>query len=111
VNLTTKSLAPDALTEVFVEFLLRTGAGFEKFEEYHFTLLDELCDRNCAKYNNVPAVYFVPLTVEEMAASIGGPDVKRTRLVDDIYKSVFEKLAEHHVNLEQASQQLSVIAK
>ena len=63
------------------------------------------------KFNNVPAVYFVPLTAEEMAAATGVPDVKRSRLVDDIYKSVFEKLAEHHVNLDKASQQLTVIAK
>jgi radical SAM superfamily enzyme YgiQ (UPF0313 family) len=110
LNLEDRSQAPDAIAEVFVEFLLRMGEGFEKFEEYHYTLLDELCDRHCAKYNNVPAVYFVPLSDEEMKAATGVPDVKRVRLVDDIYKCVFEKLAEHHVSLQRASQQLSVVS-
>jgi hypothetical protein len=108
VNLKDKSHVAEALTEVFVEFLLRTGEGFEKFEEYHFTLIDELCDRNCAKFNEIPAVDFVPLSDEAMKAATDVPDVKRVRLVDDIYKSVFEKLTEHHASLQRASQQLTV---
>lgn len=108
LNLNDKSHVAEALTEVFVEFLLRMGESFDKFEEYHFTMIDELCDRNCAKFNDVQAVHFVPLDEEVMKAATDVPDVKRVRLVDDIYKSVFEKLTEHHVSLQRASQQLTV---
>jgi radical SAM superfamily enzyme YgiQ (UPF0313 family) len=110
LNLENRSHLTDALTEVFVEFLLRMGEGFESFGDHHYTLLDELCDRNCAKYNQVPAVYFVPLSDAEMKAAKDVPEVKRIRLVDDIYKSVFEKLAEHHVSLQKASDRLTVVA-
>jgi radical SAM superfamily enzyme YgiQ (UPF0313 family) len=109
LNINDRSQVADAIADVIVEFLLRVGEGFERFEEYHFTLLDELCDRHCAKYNNVPAVYFVPLSEAEMKAATDVPDVKRVRLVDDIYKCVFEKLTEHHVNLRKATEQLSVV--
>lgn len=108
VHLKDKSYVAEALTEVFVEFLLRLGEGFDNFQEYHFTLLEELCDRNCAKFNDVPAVDFVPLTEEEIQAATDVPDVKRVRLVDDIYKNIFERIAENHASLQRASQQLTV---
>ncbi|KKL02207.1 hypothetical protein LCGC14_2626630, partial [marine sediment metagenome] len=51
VNLDDPSRAAEVLTDVFVEFLHRLGDAFERFEDHHIALLDELCDRNCAKYN------------------------------------------------------------
>ena len=94
VNLVDTTSVPAALTDVFVEFLHRMGEAFERFDEHHMPLLDELCDRNCAKYNGVPAVHFEPVGHAEMQRATGLPNIKRTRLVDDIYKSVFQKMSE-----------------
>jgi radical SAM superfamily enzyme YgiQ (UPF0313 family) len=94
VNLDDESRAPEVLTEVFVDFLHRVGDAFEKFEDHHLALLDELCDRDCAKYNGVPAVDFAPVPQAAMERVTGLPNIKRSRLVDDVYKSVFQKMAE-----------------
>jgi len=95
-NMTDRSQIPLALTDVFVELMLRVGSSFEKFEEHHMTLLEELCDRHAAKYNGIPAVDFVPLPRDaEIAAAATMPNIKRLRVVDDIYKSVFQRIAEH----------------
>jgi len=95
-NLQDRSRISLALTDVFVELLLRVGSSFEKFEQHHLTLLEELCDRHAAKYNGIPAVDFLPLSPEaELAAAQGMPNIKKLRVVDDIYKSVFQRIAEH----------------
>ncbi|MAF65073.1 MAG: hypothetical protein CMJ84_05360 [Planctomycetes bacterium] len=94
VNLDRPERAPRALTDIFVEFLLRVGEGFSGFEDHHTTLIEELCDRTCAEFNGVAAVHFEPASEADLAAAVDLPNVKRTRLVDDLFKSVFQKLSE-----------------
>ena len=96
VNLEQPDHAPKALTDIFVEFLLRVGESFNGFEDHHTTLIEELCDRTCAEYNGVAAVHFEPVGEADLAAATGLPNIKRTRLVDDLFKSVFQKLTESH---------------
>ena len=79
-----------------MEFLLRGGESFNGFEDHHTTLIEELCDRTCAEYNGVAAVHFEPVGEADLAAATGLPNIKRTRLVDDLFKSVFQKLTETH---------------
>jgi hypothetical protein len=93
VNLERPEQAPKALTDVFGEFLLRVGEGFRGFEDHHATLIEELCDRTCAEYNGVAAVHFEPASEADIAAATDLPNIKRTRLVDDLFKSVFQKLS------------------
>ncbi len=95
VNIDDESQIPQALTDIFLEFLLWIGEDFEQFEEQHYTLLDELCDRNVAKYNGVPAVHFTPVSIDVTVAAADVPNIKKSRLQDDIYKNVFVKLNEH----------------
>jgi hypothetical protein len=42
----------------------------------------------------VAAVHFEPVGEADLAAATGLPNVRRTRLVDDLFKSVFQKLTE-----------------
>jgi len=98
VNLTDKDEICETLTEIFVEFLLRLGESFVKFERHHNTLLDELCDRHCAEVNGIPAVDFVPVPEAEMKADKSVPNIIKVRLVDDIYKNIFFRIAEMHAD-------------
>jgi len=92
VHLDRKDEVAEALTEVFVEFLLRMGDGFQRIEPHHMSLLDELADRTCAKYNGIQAVHFTPRPKEEIESATDVPNVKRIRMVDDIFKSVFQRI-------------------
>jgi hypothetical protein len=89
LNLTDKSQVPEALTEVFVDFLVRWGEEFKGFEEYHRAFLNEICDRTCAKWNGQPPEAFVAVE----SADLVEPDVRRRRLGDDILKSVDQEIA------------------
>jgi radical SAM superfamily enzyme YgiQ (UPF0313 family) len=95
LNLTKKKAAPEALTEVFVDFLARWGESFTELEKHHLTFLDELADRTCAKFNGVAGPDFVPVTEGEVSMR----EVVRSRLSEDVIKSVEQEL----VKLIQAS--------
>ncbi len=87
-NLIDKSLVTDALTEVFVDFLARWGEDFKAFEPQHKTFLNELSDRTCQKFNDKVPENFVRIQEETRKL----PDVKRTRLADDILRSIEQEL-------------------
>jgi radical SAM superfamily enzyme YgiQ (UPF0313 family) len=88
VNLTDKSQVPEALAEMFVDFLVAWGKDFERLEDYHLAYLEEICDRTCAKCNGQPPQEFVPVPVGTTAL----PNVKRTRLAEDILKTVEQEM-------------------
>ncbi len=88
LNLEDRGHLPEALTEIFVDFLVRWGDSFERLEPFHVTFLEEICDRTCAKHNGRPPESFVPVTDPEAAV----PDVRRIRLADDILKAVEQTL-------------------
>jgi radical SAM superfamily enzyme YgiQ (UPF0313 family) len=88
LNLADKRRVPAALAEVFVDFLVRWGEG-SALEPYHLEYLKELCDRTCARLNNVAPETFVP--VDDPTAEV--PDVKRTRLHEDVLRTVDQELA------------------
>jgi hypothetical protein len=45
------SLVPEGLVRVWKDFVIRFGATFEKFEDYHMTSLKELVDRTIEQGN------------------------------------------------------------
>jgi radical SAM superfamily enzyme YgiQ (UPF0313 family) len=90
VNLTDKSKVPEALVSVFLDFLVRWGDDFERFEPYHQAFLRELCERACAERNGQAPETFVAVEPGDTPV----PDVKRSRLDDDVLKSVDQKLVE-----------------
>ena len=46
-----KAGVPEALVAVFKDFLIRWGATFRQFEDYHLVYLNELCDRHIERWN------------------------------------------------------------
>lgn len=52
----------EAVTRVFVDFLVRWGEEFEQPEPHHEEFLAELCDRTCAEINGVPPEEYTPVT-------------------------------------------------
>jgi len=88
LNLDDKSAIPEATTEVFVDFLARWGEEFNELEKHHFTFLDELADRTCAKFNGVEPQSFHPVADGEVPMA----QVKRMRLSEDVLKSVEQEL-------------------
>lgn len=89
LNLEDRSRAPEALAEVFVDFLVRWADSFTGLEPYHLTFLKELSDRTCAKFNGVPPDSFEPV---EAIDGLEIPNVKRTRLGDDVLRTVDQEL-------------------
>jgi hypothetical protein len=79
-----KDQVPEALIEVFVDFLVSCGEKFNRIEEYHFNYLYEICDRTSTKFNGVHSGTPMP------DANLGGqiPNVESIRLADDILKNV-----------------------
>jgi hypothetical protein len=88
VNLTDKARTPEALAEVFVDFLVRWGEGFAGLESHHVEFLKELADRTCARLNGVPPETFVP--TDDGDAEV--PDVRRNRLGEDVLRTVDQEL-------------------
>jgi hypothetical protein len=87
-NLQDKNRIPEALVEVFVDFLVRWGDGFKLFEAYHQEFFYEICDRTSAKFNGHGQQEFIP----DNKVDLSMPDVKVNRLGDDILKSVEQEL-------------------
>jgi radical SAM superfamily enzyme YgiQ (UPF0313 family) len=88
MNLNDKDMVPKALTEVFIDFLVRWGESFKQVEPYHLEFLNEICDRTCASFNGTQPQDFVPATTTDLSI----PNVKRTRLADDVLMSVDQEL-------------------
>jgi len=88
LNLDDKDQAPAVLTEIFVDFLVRWGEQFERLEDYHLSLLNELADRTCARFNGQPPQDFRPVTQGQVPLR----EVKRRRLADDVIQSVEQEL-------------------
>jgi radical SAM superfamily enzyme YgiQ (UPF0313 family) len=89
LNLEDRRFVPEALTEVFVDFLTRWGGSFDAFGEHHREFLKELCDRTCAKFNGTPPQDFVP---RDEAGEETVPSALRLRLGEDVIKSVEHEL-------------------
>ncbi len=84
MNLVEKEHVNPALVEVFVDFLVTFGKDFKSFETYHRLLLEDICDRSCAKHNGQRP--------DEFTSAVQGDvhlkDIKRLRLDEDVLKSV-----------------------
>ncbi len=50
-ELNNKTVIPEAIVDVFKDFLIRWSAHFERFEDYHEAYLGELCDRHIERWN------------------------------------------------------------
>jgi hypothetical protein len=100
VNLENKDKLPEALTEIFVDFLCHLDGDFQKLEEFHHAYLREVSDRTCAKFNGTPPQDFQPREPDGIAV----PDYRKIRLHDDILKNVGQELFTLMVQREQARQ-------
>jgi radical SAM superfamily enzyme YgiQ (UPF0313 family) len=87
LNLNNKNKVPEALTEIFVDFLTREERC-GRLEKYHFSVLKDIADRTCSDLNGQPPEDFV--AIERTNTSI--PDVKRLRLGEDVLNSVEQEL-------------------
>ena len=87
LNLKDKEKVAEGMMEIFVEFFVREE-GFTTFQEYHGPLLEEIVDRTCARMNGEQWENFVP--VVSLDAPV--PDVSKTRLHEEIIKSVEQEL-------------------
>jgi len=90
VNLQEPALAAEALTEVFVDFLLRWGHSFAGVEPHHHQFLKELADRTCAVFNGVEPSQFLGISPEESGAVV--PNPKKTRIAGAVLKAVGDEL-------------------
>jgi len=87
LNLADKDKVPEALVEVFVEFLVQEQS-FKKMERHHMPLLKEIVDRTSARFNGQKLADFVPMDSSEVEI----PDFRKIRINDDILKSVEQEL-------------------
>lgn len=83
-NLRDKDRTPQAVVEVFVDFLVRWGRTVTTLEPQHLQHLEEVCDRTCAAFNGQPPEQFVPSSETDVVV----PNVTRLRLADDVLKTV-----------------------
>ncbi len=90
INLRDVNHVPAALTEIFVDFLVRWGEEVERLEDFHVSFIKEISDRTCAKLNGVPPESFV--SMEESDEPL--PDIRKLRLADDIFKNVWIEISE-----------------
>jgi hypothetical protein len=87
LNLTDKSKVSQALMEVFVEFIVHEE-GFEKMEDHHVPLLNEIIDRTCARFNGQKLGDYTPAD----SADAEVPDIRTLRLGEDVLNSVEQEL-------------------
>lgn len=101
-NLNDRLLVARALTEVFVDFLVRWGEDFHGLEPHHLGFLEELCDRTCAQLNGQDPTDFVARD----SSAIKVPNIRHLRLPDDVFKNVWMEVNEfrltgtRHADLE-----------
>lgn len=87
-TLTDRTKTPEALVEVFVDFLAYVGHGFERMEPHHRVMLDEICDRTCAKFNGRVPGDGTP----EPTPGVKTPKAKVLGLGDDVLRNVEQNL-------------------
>jgi hypothetical protein len=87
-KLNDKNQTPAALVQVFVDFIVRWGEGFKKFEAYHLSFLKEICDKVCEKLND--QIPDKAILIDSAETSL--PNFKRLRMNEDIIKSVEQEL-------------------
>jgi radical SAM superfamily enzyme YgiQ (UPF0313 family) len=87
LNLSDKGKVPEALVEVFVEFLVHEES-FRQFEEHHIALLNEIADRTCAGMSGRPPEKFMPVKADNTPM----PDASKLHLDEDVLKSVEQEL-------------------
>ncbi|MDX1500775.1 MAG: radical SAM protein [Thermoanaerobaculia bacterium] len=73
-----------AITRVFVDFLVRWGAEFDKPEEYHLEFLNELSDKVCAEINGVPPEQFEAAEPDPRAVRLGAIMMCREDILHDL---------------------------
>ena len=100
LNLHDRKRTPEALTEVFVDFLVRWADSFSQFEPFHLAFLKEVCDRTCAKFNGVPPETFAAI---ESIPEVEVPNVKRTRLGDDVLRTVDQEIRRYAQSANRAA--------
>ncbi|MBI1927573.1 radical SAM protein [Candidatus Poribacteria bacterium] len=62
-----KSLLPEALIEVFTDFVMRWGETFEGMEDHHQVALQEIADRTIAAKNRTPGLQKVAHPGEDVS--------------------------------------------
>jgi len=89
---------PEALVEVFVDFLVSAGKGLLKVEAHHRLYLEEICDRTCVRYNLEQDEG--DRAVKESEEASGPPNrlgqvaaFEDRRLADSILRAVEQELA------------------
>ncbi len=88
VNLHDKGRVAEALSNVFVDFLVRWGDDFHELAEHHRVFLREISDRTCAQFNGQPPEGFVP--VEPLDIPV--PNARQIRLDEDVLKCVEQEV-------------------
>jgi hypothetical protein len=91
-----KSRTDEALIEIFTDFIIRFGNTFEQFDEHYLTFLFEIADRTIAKENNSVRNQF-PVHIKNYYEEL--PDVRKTKLADDVFKGVEQTLRGIHPKL------------
>lgn len=87
LSLTDKGKVPEALVEVFLEFLTREE-GFKGLQGHHLLQLNEISDRTCARLNGADPIE--PASAE--ASNVTVPDAMKGHLHDDVLKGVEQEL-------------------
>jgi hypothetical protein len=87
-NLTNKNDVPQALVEIFIEFLARE-TEFKGLEDRHKSILSDIAKTVCLRFNGHSSQ--TPGLIEN--AQVTTPDFKRLRLDDDILISVEQELS------------------
>lgn len=83
---------PEAIVSVFKDFLIRWGKGFEDFEDYHHTYLNELCDRHTERWN---AEGRRSASDTDAGAVLSRRDAESKRFITEVLVSVEQDLRGH----------------
>jgi radical SAM superfamily enzyme YgiQ (UPF0313 family) len=94
-NLAEERLLAEALTEVFVGYLIRFAHEYGTFPESHTRYLDEIAGRVCARLNGVSPEGFVPRQPASAPASVA----ELNTLADRLLKSIAEDLIKQDPSL------------
>jgi len=87
LNLNDKSKVPEALVEIFVDFLVHED-GLDQLEDHHISLLNEIADQTCARLSGQPPEEYVAAEPDDTPV----PDARRLCLDEDVMKSMEQEL-------------------
>ena len=87
LSLKDKKKIPVVLVDIFVEFLIHEE-GFKQFEEYHASLLKEIAERTCVRFNGEKFEDIEPVESSKAVKIV----VRPTGLHEDVLKSVEQEL-------------------